>query len=364
MKKISKLCIAIFIITMLSSCNADKQVQDNSFYLESIPETTEEIIIDDYWKFSTPEEQGMSSNKLAALHDEIRDIEITSAITVRNGVVVDEYYKDGFDKNSVFRLASCTKSFSSALIGIAIEQGLIENVDVKISTFFPEINTDTDDRKKDITIRHLLEHTSGILWQESYGGTMFRQFTQSEIWVDFVITQQMEAAPGTVFSYSTGGSHLLAAIIQKVTGKTAFEYAKENMFKAMKMTSVEWRADPQGITDGGNGISMTPLDAAKFGQLYLQNGKWEGVQIIPEHWVSESVMTHANGQPGSYGKYGYQWWIKKFGGYDAYYANGHGGQYIVAVPSLNLVAVLTSRLGQDGTVPQKYISEYVIAACN
>ena len=325
-----------------------------------IPVVTEEENNND-WEFDVPENHGVDSALLDNFYNAIGDTNINSVVIAKNGVIIDEYYKDDYDENSVFSLRSCTKSFSGALIGIALEQGLLSSVDVKLSEFFPQLAEADYENKQEITVEHMLTHTSGIAWYEWAGGTMFMEFTRSDNWVDFVLSQPMATKPGDVFNYTTGGSHMLAAVLQQATGKTAAEFGQEYLFDPLGMDSVQWRTDPQGITDGGNGVSMTSRDAAKFGQLYLNGGKWGDKQIIPKEWVEMSVETQAAGSPGT-GEYGYSWWLKSFGGYDAYYAMGHGGQYIFVVPELELVTVITSR-SNDTYAPQYYFNDYIIAAC-
>ncbi len=317
------------------------------------------------WEFDTPENHGVNSALLEDFHTTLAGANIWCAVTVKDGVIIDEYYKDGYDENSVLRFNSCTKSFSGALIGLAIDQGLLSGVDAKLSEFFPQLSAPEQADKQDITVEHLLTHTSGIYWNEWSGGDYFHQLSQSESWVDFVLGQDMASAPGTVFNYTTGGFHLLSAVIQAAVGTTAYEFGLEYLFKPLGMESVEWRDDPQGITDGGNGLSMTARDAAKFGQLYLNGGEWKGKQVIPEEWVKVSLETQVEGSYGT-GEYGYSWWLKAFGSgekwYSSYYAMGAGGQYIIVVPELNLVTVMASRVS-DAYLPQHYFNDYVIAAC-
>ena len=316
---------------------------------------------DNDWKLDIPDNHQMSGEILAQLHTAVADVDINSVVVIKNGFLIDEYYKDEQDKDTVFRFASCSKSFSGALIGVAIEQGYISGIDTKLSEFLPQILEDNSSYKQEIAIEHLLTHTSGIEWYEWNGGNSFREFTRSENWIEHILGQRMVAKPGTYFSYTTGGSHLLAVVLEKATGKSALEFGRETVFEPLGMDSVQWRADPQGFIDGGNGISMTARDAAKFGQLYLNGGKWHDEQIIPASWVESSTTTQDAGPGGRSGSYGYQWWIRSFGGYDAYYAMGHGGQFIFVVPELELVAVITSRF-QDTYAPWPYFTDYILAA--
>ena len=324
---------------------------------EKEAEEKEEPPYDNNWQFGAPEAHGARLAKLEAFHAEVSAAGIFCALTVKDGVIIDEYYEEGYDEDSVFRFASCTKSLTGMIIGIAIEQGFISGVDAKLSEFFPQfLGTD----KETITIEHLLGHVSGIYWREWSGGPMFRQLSSSENWLEFVFSQPMEAAPGTFFNYTTGGSHLLAAIIQEATGETANNFAERHLFIPLGMDSVQWRSDPQGITDGGNGVSMTARDAAKLGQLYLDGGSWRDKQIIPRQWVEESTKRQFAGSPCT-GEYGYSWWLHELSGYDVYYAMGAGGQYIFVVPDLNLVTVMAARL-RDTYLPQRIFRDHLLTA--
>lgn len=369
MKRILPLCMALVLI--FSGCAAQTGSSEPLESSEPSPpsssvahaEEPEEELPDNDWAFDTPENHGVDSERLGKLHDAVAETEIYSVLIVKDGYIIDEYYKEEYDENSVFRLASCTKSFSGALIGIAIDQGLISGVDIKLSEFFPQLANSNDAYKTEITLEHLLTHTSGIEWYEWNGGTMFGQLTRSENWVDFVLERPMAATPGSTFNYTTGGSHLLSAVLQQATGETAYDFALAHLIRPLGMDSVQWRTDPQDITDGGNGISMSARDAAKFGQLYLDGGRWKGRQVIPQAWVEQSVAPQSSGAVSS-GQYGYQWWLKAFGekAYSTYYAMGHGGQFIFVVPELELVTVITSRF-QNTYAPWPYFSDYILAAC-
>lgn len=334
------------------------------------PEPTEseseedEPVVNNDWEFDKPENHGVDGATLNQLHEAAEAVEIRSIVTVRDGVIIDEYYKDEYDENSVIRIASCTKSFSGALIGIAIDRGIIPGVDAKLADYLPQLADADDPRWREITIEHLLTHTSGIDWNEWNGGTTFGEMRRSENWVDFILEQSMAAEPGAVFNYTTGGSHLLSVILQQAAGMTEFEFAKEHLFAPLGMDSVEWGADPQGISDGGNGIGMTTRDAAKFGQLFLNSGEWNGQQIISREWVEESTKVRVE-RSGQNGSYGYQWWMRPFGegNYDTYFAMGHGGHYIFVVPELELVTVITARFSDTyDTFP--YFADYILDACD
>ena len=365
MKKLLSLLLALVLIFAVPGCGsggaeADESVEAAETTLVTTEPATEAPPANG-WEFDTPENHGMDGALLARFHEAIGTTDVTSIVIVKNGYIVDEYYKGEFDEDSVFRFNSCTKSFTSALIGIAVEEGLIRGIDTRIAEYFPQIDESGSAYQKEITIRHLLEHTAGMDWPE-WGGSIWRPFVSAENWVDFILARPMAARPGAVFNYSTGGSHLLAAILEQACGTTARDYMFERLLDPLGIESAELRADPQGVMDGGNGLSMTARDAAKFGQLYLERGMWRGRQIVPEAWVAQSTKRHSAGY-ASFGQYGYQWWVKTFGEYSAYFAQGHGGQYIIVVPALELVTVMTSRAGTNGAAPQRYFSDYVLAAC-
>lgn len=216
---------------------------------ESEPEPEPEPEVNNDWEIDSPENHGMDAELLSQLHAALPQADfIRSMVTVKNGYLVDEYYQEGYDETSVFRLHSCSKSFTGALIGIAIDQGLISGVDAKLAEFLPQVEASDSDWQKQVTLEHLLTHSSGIEWYE-WGGnsSSWRPFQSAENWVDYILGNRMVAEPGTYFAYSTGGSHLLAAALQEATGKSAYEFGVEHIFAPLGMDSVEWSADPQGI---------------------------------------------------------------------------------------------------------------------
>jgi CubicO group peptidase (beta-lactamase class C family) len=315
----------------------------------------------------TPENHGVDSAMLESLQTAIAEAEepeVLAMVIVRDGAIIDEYYSQQYDEASLFYLASCTKTFMGALIGIAIDEGLIRGVDAKLSEYFPALADETDG-KEEITLEHLLTHTSGIEWDEWNGGPMFHELQQAKNPVAFVLDQPMAAAPGSTFNYNSGGSHLLSAVLEKATGQSAFDFARAHLFEYLGMDSVNWPADPQGITDGSSSIEMTARDAAKFGQLYLNGGRWQDRQVISREWVEQSTSVQSAGTGGRTGRYGYQWWIRSFGNdnYDTFFAMGGGGHYIFVVPELALVVVMSCYNHGDSYAPWPYFTDYILPAC-
>lgn len=313
----------------------------------------------DEWRTSTPEEQGMDSGKLADMLKKIETSnDIRSVLVIRHGHLVLEAYKPPYDKSTEISIKSSCKSVISALTGIAIREGYIKGIDQTVAEIFPEQFEDVDDqRKKDITLKHLLTMESGLLSTEADGD--MTPWTKSRDWVKYVIDLPLKSTPGDFFEYSTGLSHIMSAIITKTSGVSTYEFADKYLFGPMGIKITNWVQDPNGIYIGGADLDMKPLDMAKFGYLYLHNGVWNGQQLIPKEWVEESTInqqkkridTHAYYAP----KYGYFWWVTE----NDYQAQGWGGQSIIVNPKLDMVVVFTAN-NYDRTV--QFLESYIYDA--
>ncbi|MGD2177487.1 MAG: serine hydrolase [Anaerolineae bacterium] len=315
------------------------------------------------WPTSTPEDQGMDSQRLAEMFETVREREygIDSVTVVRNGTIVADATVYPFQPGSRHIIHSCTKSIVSALIGIAIDQRHLEGLQQPILDIFPERNVaHLDADKGAMTLEHLLMMASGLECRDSY---LYRwrglqQMRQSDDWVQFMLDLPMAEAPGTRFEYCNGGSFLLSAIIQEATGVSAAEFAQEHLFDPLGIEDVDWPANPQGISIGWGELHMRPHDMAKIGYLYLNEGRWDGEQVVPAGWVRASTRRHISAtlQEG----YGYQWWVTDDG---VFMALGYAGQYIVVVPEQELVVVFTSDLAEeDFYLPQELLNEFIIPA--
>lgn len=320
------------------------------------------------WQTSQPEDQGMNFTKLQELHKYIREqnFPLDSVIVVRNGFIVYEDYPNPnkYGEYSLHVQHSVTKSFTSALIGIAIQEGYIGSVDDSVISYFPNRTiANLDAWKQNMTIEHLLNMMAGMEWDETtypYGDPRnnLRQMVDSDNCVQFMLDRNMTTAPGTVWIYNTGASHLLGAIIRQTTGKTPRGYGIDVLFKSLGITILDWHTDSQGLNYGGSELYLRPRDMAKFGFLYLQNGKWDGQQIVPEIWVNKSRESKVI--PWSGCGYGYQWW--KDLNMDTFYAHGLYQQNIIVNPENNLVIVFTAS-DYNYQIPISYlVSEYIISA--
>ncbi|HMD88893.1 MAG TPA: serine hydrolase [Anaerolineaceae bacterium] len=298
------------------------------------------------WPTSTPESQGMDSGQLLNMINSIETqaLNIHSILILRHGHVVLELYYPPFGPLDKHMLFSVTKSVTSALIGIAIQEGKIKSIDQKVLDFFPDRQiANMDDLKKAITLRDLLNMTSGFTAAD-------QDMWASANWVQFTLDSPMDATPGTSFDYNSGNTMLLSAILQKVTGETALAYAKEHLFGPLGINDFYWAADPTGVTEGPLGLMLTTREMASFGYLYLQGGKWNGQQVVPAEWVRASGQSQVPSDwvcspPGSCPEngYGYLWWQTK----DGSIAEGYGGEDIYVVPSKDLVVVYTSGVPYD-----------------
>lgn len=352
MKRIISIILIFAMLFAASACGGTKQAEQPSFSSsaadessadepkqpsepEAPPEPEEEPFV---WQYDVPENQGADGSKLAALHSTYASFPLYSAVVVKNGVVIDTYYADGFNEASTFPVHSVSKSITSALIGIAIDEGYISGVDEPLSDYFPEILDFEDSRWADITLWHLLTHTSGMISTDHYDWNGWRN---SENWIEYIFSYPLNSTPGTVFDYSTGNTHLLSAVLEKATGEKFADYAAEKLLKPLGMESAVVGTDPQGIGDGGNGFVMTTLDMARFGLLFANGGVWQEKQVVPAEWVEESTGVRFE-REGHTCDYGYQWWVRTFNKHPAYFAQGYAGQFIFVVPELSLVIAITS----------------------
>jgi len=315
------------------------------------------------WRSSTPEEQGMDSVLLSAMLGEIleENYAIDSVTIVRNGYMVADVHIHPFSPTAKHNIYSCTKSVVSALVGIAIDQGYIEGLQQSVLSIFPQRTiANRDANKEAMTLEHLLTMTTGFRCQDSY---LYRwsgldQMRESEDWVQFVLDLPMEGEPGERFEYCNGASHLLSGIIQETTGMSADEYAVEHLFGPLGISDIDWSSNPQGLSVGYSELRMHPQDMAKIGVLYLNEGRWDGEQIVPSEWVRASTRQYISAtlEDG----YGYQWWVDDSG---MYLALGYRGQFIYVIPEKEMVVVFTSSLDDnDFYVPLTLLNEFIIPA--
>lgn len=296
------------------------------------------------WPSAPPEEQGFDSAALAEVIERIDelDLPIDSVQVVRNGVLVLDAYFYPYLGDSKHDVASVTKSLTSTLVGIAVDRGLLA-LDQGVLASFPELAPpSSSDGKADIELRHLLTMTSGLACGLSPGEPELYGTLQSDHFVKYALELPMAAPPGTQWAYCSPGSHLLSAMVANASETSTLDFAKKNLLGPLGITDVTWPADPQGVNFGWGDLQLHPRDMARIGQLFLNDGSWNGEQIVSKDWVeqaSESFILTDDGETG----YGYQWWVLAGAFAGVYEARGRSGQAIIVWPDKDVVAVFTGR---------------------
>jgi CubicO group peptidase (beta-lactamase class C family) len=291
------------------------------------------------WRAASPADAGLDPQRFAAAVEEATALpHVRSVIVLRDGVAVHESHPPGVG-NAPHDIKSASKSVLSALVGIAVGQGLI-GLRQPVADFFPEIFDPTaGDGRERIEIWHLLTMTSGL---ESTSFRNYGAWAASRDPVRHALTREMLAEPGEWFRYSTGNTHVLSAVLTRAAGASTRDFAMRHLFGPMGIEPGGWDRDPQGVYVGGNSLALRPRDMAKFGQLYLDRGRWGDRQLVPWQWVDASVEPLSTGWPSRYGSYGLLWWLRPPSEGGAFAAVGFGGQYIYVAPRARMVVVVTS----------------------
>lgn len=315
------------------------------------------------WRSASPESQGVDSKSLLKMIDKIweKDFDIDNVLVIRNGYIVLDAYSYPFNADNTRHIQSCSKSVTSALVGIAIDKGYIKDVNQPVLTFFPKrVAKNLDADKKAMTLENLLTMTHGWECNDLYSLSGLTDLSRSSDWIQLMIDLPIAEVPGTQFGYCNGAAFLLSAILQGQTGMSAFLFAEKNLFAPLGISDVHWPSNPQGITVGYNGLHMRPRDMAKIGYLYLNNGLWDGKRIVSSQWIKDSTRRHITTNSGFSPGYGYQWWIVSPG---IYTAVGAQGQYIIVAPEKNMLAVFTGNLSRkDIYIPLGLLASYIIPA--
>lgn len=290
-----------------------------------------------------PETVGIPHEAITALMDSLMSLpqtSIHSLMVLRHGQVVGEAYPTPFKARDRHIMYSCSKTFLAAGIGIAIGEGKLA-IDSKVAAFFPMQHTDAQ-HFNSITVRDLLVMASGIEpdWDMR---------NNTDEWTHTWLSKPI-AEPGKVFKYDSMCTYMLSAILQKATGMKALDYIDRHIFQPLHITDVGWEESPEGFNTGGWGLHIQSESLAKFGQLLLQKGRWNGQQVIPEWWVNEMMKKQIdNGGPG----YGYQMWACEQP--EAWRADGAYGQYILVIPTHDMVVVITECTTIDGVRQRRLV---------
>lgn len=316
----------------------------------------------DGWEVSSLQTEGIDIGPIEEISAQIRDRdtidEVLSLLIVKNGKLVHEVYSPYCQRNTLHTLASITKTVTSTLVGIAIDQGFIKNVDTKVYTLIPEFAHQIKDPAfKKISLRNIMTMTSGLDWNErvSYNDPRNDEFqmVETENWMKYVLSKPVEAKPGTQFNYNTGGIHLLSAVLKSVSGMYAHQFAEKYLLHPMGIYGYQWNKDPMGYpctggTDGG--IGLRTRDAAKFGWLFLHDGTWKGKRIISEKWVKEAPKNYT--EMSGRRRYAYNWFSGSMtinqNHFDYIATFGYGGQTLYIIPEHDLILIITCELAESG----------------
>ena len=352
--------LIIIIIIVLIYCQKSTFVTNSPKYDYSLflkeGNYTADYWPTDGWRACRPEEVGMDSIGLMAVYGYAANPNLNTEglIIIKKGYIVGEAYFQGFSPSTRHDSYSVAKSFSSALIGIAVDRGLISTVDEKIYCFFSQWQTpNTDTLKQSISIEHVLQMGTGLEWKEDnyyegFEATDVYAMIQSNDHLEFVLNKPINDPPGTIWRYSTGNSALLSGVIEYTSGATAYNFARENLFNKIGTMGIIWDHDRAGHTITGFGIHATVREFAKFGYLYQNYGEWDGEQVVSRAWIEKSMQPVTE----RVHYYGYHWWRKSvFQGHDesnvpenTMIAWGIYTQQIFIMPDEEIVIV---RVGND-----------------
>jgi CubicO group peptidase (beta-lactamase class C family) len=330
------------------------------------------------WTRAAPEDHGLDADRLADLVQRIDSDEyrhIHSLLVVRNGHLVLEEYFHGYDPGRLHMQQSVSKSFTSALIGIARDRGDIESVDERVVDFFPSRRTELarDERRRTMRVEDLLTMRSGTDYHERGSSSPHAQLNRlSRGWDTFILSRPMVRDPGSFFQYDSGGVILLSSLLHARTGMHADDYAARYLFEPLGIEAFNWFENADGHPHTGGGLDLRPRDMARFGLLYLRRGVWNGERVISEEWIDRSFTRHVTfSSPRSNRTegYGYLWWIlppspNGGGEQDIYAAMGFRGQFIFVIPEHDMVVVVTAgtRQYRDEVKPIEFLYSHVLPA--
>ncbi|MFM9942795.1 MAG: serine hydrolase domain-containing protein [Hyphomicrobiaceae bacterium] len=345
--------------------------------------------LDDGWSIAKPEDAGFDSTRLCAIAERLRrtNANVHGVVIVRGGKLVFEQYFAGydepwggssgrydFDATTLHDLRSVTKSIISLLLGIALDRKLIVSLDEPVTKYVPEYTDVTAPGWDKITLRHLLTMSSGLQWDENLPWN-----DKNDEWhlvndadpLRYVFQKPFAFAPGTFFTYNGGGTDLLGKVIEKASGVRIDAFANEALFKPLGINDWQLKDYRNGRQATAAGLRLRPRDAAKIGQLVLDQGAWQGRRIVSAAWIAESVQPRfqATNMFGGLFYYGYQWWIGRSLVDDREVTwvagQGLGGQRLIIVPDHELVMMVTQGLyasGRQGQATLDLLANVVLPA--
>ena len=391
MKTKNKSLLLLLLILGYFSISCEEDTSTNppvDGYIYTVPEKT-----DDGWQTASLQSVGMNTSRIESLVDRIRNntyTEVHSVVIIKNDKLVFEEYFPGhdfyylgqnfhgnyieFDRDTRHDTHSATKSFTSVIVGAALEKGFIQSVDDKIFDYFPDYSSLIDQQKEKITVEHLLTMSSGFQWNEwdvpiSQSNHDIIRLIFSSDPIYYVLSKPVVTEPGSVYYYNGGTVDLLGQIVKRASGMEVENFSHTYLFGLLGITNYNWQTMyGSGMTCCHGDVYITPRDMAKIGYLYLKKGVWNGTRIISEEWVNVSIQNHITPPVNwAYG-YGYLWWLKKYHtGIRIYYsfnAEGWGGQQIIIIPSENMVVIFTGANYVSNPPNDEIMTRYILPALN
>lgn len=301
---------------------------------------------------------------LIDLQPKLTDWRMQSVIVYQGEQVKEEWHAKRED--AIAPLYSCTKSVLSSLIGIAIDSGDISSPNDAIGSYLRNYSSSGSEPWLNVTIKQLLTMTPGFQWPDF--DKPYKALRKAQDPLAFALEQPMVHTPGQSFTYNSGGSHLLSAIVTQATGMSALQYARSRLFEPLGFSAAKW-SERGGVSEGGTGLSLTGGDLVRFGALYLKKGSWGDTRLLSSEWVEESTAMHHRAllhyEPSIYGGYGYHWWCSPAehnGEMDVYFAFGHGGQYLMVLPEVEGVILVRKSITKrnDAIYSRRLIFEELI----
>jgi CubicO group peptidase (beta-lactamase class C family) len=339
----------MLIVASLSGCDDAAETEPGLSTEETVLKAEYRPLPGDDWEVSTPGEQGLDTALIEEVYENAAGLEtLYSLLIIKDGFLIAEQYFNGGSVDEQTLIQSASKSYISALVGIALEQGCLSSIDQKMIEFFPEVAGEvTDPRKREITLRQLLQMRSGYPDEETDAAYM-----EALYWgvsPPLIEAFPLVTDPGADFHYSNLTYNWLAIILERACGLDLRDFAREHLFEPTDTEVGDWLKDREGNYIGSGGIHVTARDAAKFGLLYLRDGAYKGTQVVPADWVDASLQTYSE-DARDYGwgfafkdlGYGYGWWTGRAGNHDFVFAWGHGGQLIVLLDELDMLIVTTA----------------------
>ncbi len=348
----------------------------------------------DGWETASLAEVGIAAQPIIDAINRVRRgafNEIHGLVIVKDGRLVLEEYGSGrmfeygppdnlgppidFDRDEPHIVHSVSKSYMSTLVGIAVQEGYITSEDASLLTFFPEHADPNQPGKADISLKHVMSMSSGLEWNEwdvgmfDFANNDAIRYQTAHDPCAYFLGKSLLHEPGTSFYYNTGGFQMMGEVIRRATGMPVNQFADQHVFAPLGITDYYWPQIEHGPVHIVGDLFLRPRDMAKFGQLVLQGGQWDGQQIVPAGWfekaTAESISVAHTGYKG-YSGYGFHWWLKTFniGGVsiEAIHADGLAGQAIMVFPALDLVVVVTSGNYNSAELEHALVADYVLPA--